>query len=214
MTIICLSLWPCLIPRSDDPTNTLGAGLCPLTASSESIRSAFSTVSELSSTARAALSFPRRTSASSTVGNLKLEPPGATNHPVSDFLVACLVVLGFYCTANRHALEAPHFYQRAALQRTFQLKRLALGRRDALDRGAHTPATKIGALPTMEHPGMLVVGGLVAEDRLGPSGGIDYPIQRERDAASCLLLAHLNDGNTPHRDLEVEDERFADRFGR
>ena len=25
---LSIPLWPCLIPRSDDPTNTLGAGLC------------------------------------------------------------------------------------------------------------------------------------------------------------------------------------------
>src|SRR5215210_240972 len=122
------------------------------------------------------------------IGHLKLEPPGATDRLLPDSVVARLGGLGVFCGATRHAIDHRHLQRRSALKGALQLKRLAVGRRDAPHRAARAPTALVGTLPIIEGPRVLVVRGLVADDRLRPPQGVHYPRQPERNPFGRHLL--------------------------
>ena len=53
----------------------------------------------------------------------------------------------------------------------------------------------------MEEPRALVVGGLVADNRLGPARRVDDTVQRERDPLGRTLLADLEVADGPHGNI-------------
>src|SRR5215213_10678262 len=158
--------------------------------------------------------FPLRTIASSRVRHLKVEPPGATDRPVSDLLFACLEVLGVVVRTIRLAFEHPHFYSRAALRRSLQHELVALRRGNATHRASRRPATRAPAtlertLPAIAKPVMLIVRRLVADNRPGPPWGVDHPIQPEGDSFGRRLLVYVDYGNGMYGDLKLEDKGIA-----
>src|SRR5215204_859589 len=164
--------------------------------------------------AKLVVRFPLRTSASSRARYLKLKLPGTADRPVSDLLVACLEGLGVIVRTVRLALEHPHFKRGAALHRGLQHELLALPRGDAPHRASPSPATRAPATlkrtsAAIAKPVVLVVGGLIADDRPGPPRGVDHPIQPERDTFSRRLLVDVDYVDGMHGDVELEHEGLA-----
>src|SRR5215204_1447768 len=164
--------------------------------------------------AKLVVRFPLRTSASSRARHLKLKLPGTADRPVSNLLVACLEVLGVVVRTIRLTLEPLHFKRRAALHRGLQHELLALSRRDATHRAGPSPATRAPAIlkhtrAAIHKPVVLIVGGLVADDRPGPPRGVDHPIQPERDAFGRRLLVNVDYVDGMHGDVELEYEGLA-----
>src|SRR3712207_1635228 len=144
----------------------------------------------------------------------KLKPPGAADRPEANLLLACYGGLGVAVRTIRLALDHRHFYRRAAPHRGLQHELLALRGRDTRHLAGHSlatlaPATLKRALPAIDKPGVLVVRGLVADDRPGPPRGVEHPLQPERDTFGPRLLVNLDHGDGMHGNLEFEYEGLA-----